>query len=326
MGAIETIQWDGAPGVVAWRYPNVELRHMSQLVVKEAQEAVLVKDGEFYGPVGPGRHPLETKNLPFLTRLASSRASNAAYAAEVWFVQKSIPLNAKWGTPDPVLVEDCKYRIALPVRAYGSYGFAVEDSCRFLARLLGRLPAFTEKTLGAHFKGVIITRAKDAIASVMSEDGTSILNIGTRLNEISAELGKTLSADFADYGVSLRLFMVNSISADESDPSVAQLRKALAKKAEMDIIGYSYAQERSFDALQTAAGNEGAAGSVMGAGIGIGLGAGVAAPIGAAMAGAGAAMAGAAATGAPGAKFCINCGAALPPGAKFCPGCGAKTV
>lgn len=321
MAMIDVLKWDAAPRVVAYRYPNCELNYKSQLIVTESQEAVLVKEGLFYGPIGPGRHTLETKNFPFLSKMVAALTTNrkTLYTAEVWFVQKSVPLDLKWGTSDPILVEDPKYHIALPLRAFGQYGIIVSDSCRFLARLMGRLPAFTEKTLSGYFKGVIVTRAKDVITSVMAQENCSLLQIGTKLNELSGLLEKRISEDLADYGVELRLFMVNSISTDDVDPSVVQLKKALAKKAEMDIIGYSYVQERSFDALQAAAGNEGNAAAVMGAGMGLGIGVGVGSPMGNAMA------AIAQNINPTGAKHCENCGSQLPSGAKFCPGCGAKT-
>lgn len=317
---IDVLKWDAAPRVFAYRYPDCQLSYKTQLIVSESQEAILVKEGLFYGPILPGRHALETKNLPFLTKMVSALATNrkTPYTAEVWFIQKSVPLDLKWGTSDPVLVEDPKYHIALPIRAFGQYGIKVSDSCRFLARLMGRLPAFTEKTLSGYFKGVVVTRVKDVIASVMTDENCSLLQIGTKLNAISSTLEKRISEDLADYGVELRLFMVNSISTDDADSSVIQLKKALAKKAEMDIIGYSYTQERSFDALQAAAGNEGNAGTMMGAGMGLGMGVGVGSPMGNAMA------AIAKNINPTGAKHCISCGAELPPEAKFCPGCGMK--
>lgn len=320
MAMIDVLKWDAAPRVLAYHYSDCELNYKSQLIVTESQEAVLVKEGQFYGPIGPGHHTLETKNFPFLTQMVSALVTNSKspYSAEIWFVAKSIPLDMKWGTTDPLLIEDPKYHIALPVRAFGRYGLRISDSCRFLARLMGRLPAFTEKTLGGYFRGVIVTRTKDVIATTMTGESCSLLQIGTKLNELSDVLQKRLTEDLADYGVELRLFTVNSISTDENDASVVQLRKALAKKAEMDIIGYSYAQERSFDALQTAAGNKGSAGALMGAGMGLGMGVGVGSPMGNAM------SAIAKNINPTGAKHCMNCGVELPTEAKFCPGCGTK--
>lgn len=320
MTTIDVLKWDPAPRVFAYRYPNCQLNYKSQLIVSEAQEAVLVKEGVYYGPIEPGRHTLETKNFPFLTKLATALVSDAKspYTAEIWFLQKSVPLDIKWGTPDPILIEDPKYHIALPIRAFGQYGMKVVDSCRFLAMLSGRMPAFTEKTLSHYFKGIIVTRAKNAIATVMGEGHCSLLNIGTKLDEISATLEKKISEDLAGYGLEMRLFTINSISTDENDPSVVQLKKALAKKAEMEIIGYSYAQERSFDTLQTAAGNEGSAGGTLGAGIGMGMGVGIGSPIGNAMA----SVAQNINTGR--ARYCSQCGAELPVNARFCPKCGAQ--
>lgn len=337
--AIDVLRWDAMPNVFAYHYPNCNLNTQSQLIVKESQEAVFQKEGLFYGPLLPGRHVLETKNIPFLTKFITSFTSGGRtpYSAEVWFVSKAVPLNVKWGTSDPILIEDPKYHIALPVRAFGQYGIAITDSCRFLARLVGRVPAFTEKVLASHFKGVIVTYAKETIAKEMIERNCSLLQIGTKLEVISKSLERRISEELAEYGVELRMFMVNSISTDENDPSVAQLRKALAKKAEMDIIGYTYAQERSFDTMQTAAGNEGAPGAVMGAGMGLGMGFGVGQPMGQAMG----QMAGnlnvggqqppaapqmppAAPVNPAGAKFCANCGFALMAGAKFCPQCGTR--
>jgi membrane protease subunit (stomatin/prohibitin family) len=58
-----------------------------------------------------------------------------------------------------------------------------------------------------------------------------------------------------EYGIKLINFFVNSISVPENDPGVKILKEALAKRAQMDIIGYSYQQERSFDTLEGAAKN-----------------------------------------------------------------------
>lgn len=320
MAIIDVLSWIQSPNVVAFRHPNSQLNTKTQLIVSEGQEAVFVKEGQFYGPLLPGRHTLETKNLPFLTKMMTTLVTSGGspFTAEVWFVQKTVPLDVKWGTSDPILLEDPKYHIALPVRAFGQYGFRIVDSCRFLAMLVGRVPAFTEKTLTQYFKGIIITQAKTAIASVMSTDQCSLLNIGTRLTAISAELEKSLTASLTEYGVEIKMFTVNSISTDANDPSVVQLKKALSKRAEMDILGYSYAQERSFNALEAAAGNQGSAGAAMGAVMGMGMGVGVAAPLGNAMA-----------TAAQNvtmsvARHCTNCGAQLQPNARFCGSCGTK--
>ena len=57
----------------------------------------------------------------------------------------------------------------------------------------------------------------------------------------------------AQYGVKLEQFNINSINLPEEDPAVKTLKAALAKKAEMEMVGFSQ-QEHSFDVLKTAEG------------------------------------------------------------------------
>ena len=53
---IDVLKWEAAPRVFAYRYPDCQLNYKTQLIVSESQEAVLVKEGLFYGPILPGRH------------------------------------------------------------------------------------------------------------------------------------------------------------------------------------------------------------------------------------------------------------------------------
>ena len=55
-------------------------------------------------------------------------------------------------------------------------------------------------------------------------------------------------------------------------PSVRKLREALDRRQEMDLLQYSYQQDRSFDALEKAAQDLGAGGGAAGLGVGTALG------------------------------------------------------
>lgn len=318
MKLLDVVKWDSAPNVFAFKYPEVVLNTKAQVIVAESQEAVLVKEGRFYGPLGPGRHVLDTKNYPFLSPLISATVteSSNAFTTDVWFVQKAIPLNIKWGTADPIQLEDPKYHIMLPVRAFGQYGIQIVNSQKFLGKLVGRLPVFVEKTLTEYFRGIIITAAKSCIGSYLVERDVSILQIASRLSEISESLQNKITSELENYGARAVSFTVNSISTDENDPAVSRLKDALAKKAEMNIIGYTYQQKRSFDTMETAAGNQGAGGSLMNAGMGLGMGVGIGAPMGNMM-------------GALGQNLqtvqtvtCSKCGRNIAVDSVFCPGCG----
>ncbi len=318
MAVVNVVKWDAAPGVLAWKFPSQELSTWTQLIVSESQEAILLKEGRIAGPFGSGRHVLSTANYPVLTSVLKLATGSTPFTAEVWFLQKAFKLDVKWGTSDAMQLEDPQYHIMLPVRAFGQYGIVVEDSAKFLLKLVGTLPAFVERTLVGYFRGIIVTSVKDMIAKYLVEKQVSILQISAHLNEISSSLEERISGELAEYGIRIVSFNVNSVSTDDRDPAVRKLKEALAAKAEMDIMGYSYQQKRAFDTMETAAGNSGGGSGVMNAGIGLGMGVGLGAPMSNMMS-----MIGRNLQPASPAVRCPGCGRTAPADSAFCPGCGA---
>ncbi|TFW34561.1 SPFH domain-containing protein [Massilia horti] len=281
MAIIDRVKWDGSPNLLAWKYPSQELSTWTQLIVNESQEAFVVRGGVYDGPFGAGRHTLSTENLPLLRELIGIPfGGTSPFSAEVWFVNKVTNLDIRWGTPDPIQLEDPRYKIMVPVRAFGQYGIRIEEAKRFLLKLVGTLPGFDTDTLSDYFRGVFITRIKTGIANAIVHNGQSVLEVSTQLDLLSDMLKNSLTPEVAEYGVSLSQFNIHSINVPEEDAAVKTLKAALAKRAEMGIVGYNYQQERSFDVMQTAAANEGSAGTLMGAGLGLGAGVGLAPAMG----------------------------------------------
>ena len=321
MAIAEVLKFTSDASVFAWKYPNSELSTWTQLIVAESQEAVLVKNGQIADVFGPGHYTLSTDNIPVLQKLINLPfGKKSPYSAEVWFINKSFALDIKWGTTTPIQVQDPKYGVFVPVRAFGAFGIQVEDSRRFLTKLVGTMPFFNANTMTDYFKGLYVTRVKDRISSCLVNSKISILEINSHLDEISGELAQQLRTEFSDYGIHVASFYVNDISVPENDPAVKQLKAALAQRAEMDILGYNYQQKRTFDTLNTAAGNSGTAGAVMGAGMGMGMGFGVGGAMGNAMSNMEPVM-----NTREEKKQCPACGETIGASLKFCPACGANT-
>lgn len=281
MNIIDRLKWEGNPNLLAWKFPSEELSTWSQLIVNESQEAFVVRDGVYDGPFGAGRHTLSTENIPLLGKLIGLPfGGKSPFAAEVWFVNKVVNLDIRWGTVDPIQLQDPKFGIMIPVRAFGQYGIRIADARKFLLKLVGALPSFDSHTLSEYFKGVFTTKIKTEIASAIANSGQSVLDISTKLELLSDTIKVALENEVAEYGVTLTQFNVNSINIPETDPAVQKLKAALAKRAEMGIVGFNYQQERSFDILQAAARNEGSAGSLLGAGLGAGMGVAMGTPMG----------------------------------------------
>ena len=322
MAIVDVLKFNSDASIFAWKYPNSELATWSQLIVNEAQEAILIKNGQIADVFGPGRYTLSTDNIPILQSIINLPfGKKSPFSAEVWFINRAFALDIKWGTTTPIQVQDPKYGVFVPMRAFGQFGIQIEDSRRFLTKLVGTMPFFNTKTLTDYFKGLYVTRVKDRLSSCLVKSKISILEINSHLDEISTELETQLRNEFAEYGIRVASFYVNDISVPENDPAVKQLKAALAKRAEMDILGYNYQQERTFDTLNTAAGNKGAAGTVMGAGMGVGMGFGIGGAMGSAVGNMGSVM-----STTEEKKNCPACGASIGASLKFCPECGTDTT
>ncbi len=321
MAIVDVLKFNSDASIFAWRYPNTELSTWTQLIVNESQEAVLVKNGQICDVFGPGHYKLTTDNIPVLQKFVNIPfGGKSPFSAEVWFINKAFALDIKWGTTTPIQVQDPKYGVFVPLRAFGQFGIQIEDSRRFLTKLVGTMNFFNKQTLSDYFRGLYVTRVKDRLSSCLVDSKISILEINSHLEEISFALSEQLQYEFSEFGINVHSFYINDISVPENDPAVKKLKEALAKKAEMDILGFNYQQERTFDTLNTAAGNQGAAGGVMGAGIGAGIGFGIGGAVGNAAGNMGSVLSTQGNT-----KECPSCRAKIAENLKFCPECGANT-
>ncbi len=321
MAVAKVVKYDGSPDIYAWKYPDTELGTWTQLIVNESQEAILFKGGQALDWFGPGRHTLETANIPLLSKLVNLPfKGKSPFTAEVWFVNKVNTLDVKWGTPTPIQLQDPKYNVFIPVRAHGQFGIRITDAKKFLKKLVGTLHTFTAKDMIRYFRGAYLTEVKDGISEYLIMKKISALEINAYISEISESLKGSIVPTFDDYGIELVNFYVNDISVPEDDSAVIKLKDALAKKAEMDIIGYSYTQERSFDTLEGAATNPGStSASVMGAGLGLGMGVGLGNNVGGAFGDIGKNI------NTKETKECPHCRERINTEYRFCPSCGKDT-
>ncbi len=350
MALLDVVQWNNAPGEVINRFAEGEIALGSQLIVKEGQEAIFFKNGQALDSFGPGRHTLSTGNIPILEKIINLPfGGKSPFPAEVYFVNKTEIPNLKWGTKQPMQLMDPIYNLPVPIRSFGSYSLRIVDVKSFLIMATGTWQAFSTDDIGTALREqVILTKVQDLVAEFMIKNEVTILKLPAYYDEISAAGKAKMLEDFNSFGVELVRFAVESINIPDDDENVKRLKKALADKAEMNIMGEDYKTKRTFDTMETAAGNEGMAGGMVGAGMGLGMGQNMGAMMGSVMGGVGAPQGGAQApqsacpscnTPNPaGAKFCSSCGkpmvvpqmacpscnANIPQGSKFCPSCGGN--
>lgn len=330
MKVFDVIKYEGGNNVLVWKFPGEDFSTLSQLIVHETQEAIFFKDGKALDLFRAGRYTLHSQNIPLIRRLVNLPFNGESpFHCEVFFINKVVSMDVRWGTDSPISIQDPKYKIILPINVQGQFAVQVADSRKFLMSLVGTIEQFDQNTLMSYFRGILMTNIKDYIVKQFTDRNLSFLEIQGNLKTISDGIGDIVVKEFDQYGIRLVNFNVIDISPSERDGSYTRLKQVLEKRAEMEVLGYNYQQERTYNILDSAAANEGISSEFIGAGMGLGMGVNIGNTIGGLMG-----------NMAPVTeekdekpkveqeerqkRICPKCHNPVPDGAKFCMVCGAK--
>jgi membrane protease subunit (stomatin/prohibitin family) len=348
MAVMDVIQFK--PAVTDWilfKSPITNFNKNSRLVVGPGQVAIFVYGGKIEGEYESGTHILNSANLPVVGKLASSLyGGEAVYQAEVYFFNKIVKLDWLWGIKDGIRIKDPIFNVIIQIQARGQMGLRLVNKQFFLTQIYG---AFSTNIVPYsktqdYFRGIINTKIKPIIMSYISQNKVSTLELALVYEEVAALAKDKLKDEFSTFGFELVNLSIETLEPRAED--LVKVNELLHKRAEFDIVGSdNYRTARSFDVLETAAGNEGE-GSLVGAGMGIGMGIG-AGKVASQLFGNIADQAttpkeivkiicpSCASHVALDSKFCPECGhkfsrscskcnSDVPPGSKFCPNCGEK--
>ena len=308
MPIIDVIKYEGDNHTFIWKYPSEDFNTGSQLIVHESQEAIFFLNGQALDSFGPGRHELETPNLPLLSGVTKIPTGGTdPFHSEVYFVNLIEQMGIPWGTNSKVQFMEPTYGFPLSIGASGEMALAVREPRKLLLKLVGTEALLSQDKLVNYFKAFLQTRIKAHLAKVIAEQKLSIFEMDAQLEELSDSLKGKLIPDFAQYGLELTQMLVTAIVRPEGDAVYERFRdlyfrqfadvreaqinqqvsvidqetearktvisaKAQAEKRQLE--GYTYQQERSFDVAEKVAQNE-AVGEYANMGIGLGVMAGI---------------------------------------------------
>lgn len=273
----DVIKNSGPGEFLIWLNPEEDFNTNSTLIVAESEEALFFNNGVIERVFSGGTYKLSTQNYPFISRLRNALTGGiSAFNCKVYFVRKAHSLELYWGTDTPIQVRDPRFHIATSVQARGSYSIQVEDSKKFLLKLVGNnVMAFTRDELNVYFRSAMMQKIKSAIAQVINSSNQEILGLNAQQEMIAEQLKPLIAPLLDDYGVRLVDFYVSSIDIPQDDPGRAQLEDAFAQRGVIDILGEEYTRVKGMQMLSDLANNPGAGGiAAAGAGMGMGMAAG----------------------------------------------------
>lgn len=241
----EVIKYEGDNSTFIWKHPSEDFNSLTQLIVHESQEAVFFMNGEALDLFGPGRHTLETQNIPKLGRLLNRTTNgDTPFHCEVYFINKTVQMGIKWGTDSKVRFLEPTYGVPLEIGASGELNLMVSDARKLLIKLVGtmngiawedRSGGFT-KSLSASFRPLISTAVKSNLSSVIKNNNMNILEIDENLGTLSEVLKKSMIPGFEEYGLTIPELYVTTIVLPENDPNFRRIRDLHAISLQQKMV------------------------------------------------------------------------------------------
>ena len=312
------IEWSDETGeAIVHRYPeqgSADIKFGSQLIVRENQAAIFVRDGKGLDVLGPGRHVLTTQNLPIITKVLSlPYGFKSPFRAEVYFINLKVFLNMRWGTKDPVAFRDAQLGL-VRLRAFGTFTMQVTQPLLFLNTVVGTQGKFGTADVEDYLREVIVSRLNDFLGETVH----TLFDLPQYYEEMAVAVKTRLTDDFRKYGLELVDFFINRITPPE------EVQKMIDEKSGMQAVGDldRFLQYKAAKALGDAA-QGGAIGSASSATLGAGVGAGMGMLIPGMLV---KALEGRSGSGASRAASCPACHGEVASDSRFCAHCGRQLV
>ncbi len=274
-GLASIIKYEGDNNTFIWKHPIENFNYGSQLIVHESQEAIFFKDGQALDLFGPGRYTLETQQLPLLEKVYQLPTdTEGTFHSEVYFINKTVQMAIKWGTPEKVRFIDPLTGTPLELGASGEMNIQVSNARKLLIKLVGTMKGVSweeeqglTKSLQASFRPLISSAVKTNLSVVIKNEAIDLLEIDEKLDIISESLRNKILPGFEEYGLTIPQFYVTNVVLPENDPNFKRIRELHTITLQSKIIQaeanvktaqaqgetqYRTAQEQSKAAIETA--------------------------------------------------------------------------
>jgi excisionase family DNA binding protein len=253
---------------IVHRFPEsgvADLRIGSQVIVRESQSVVFMRDGRALDVLGPGRHTIETANIPLLVDLIGKAfGDRTPFTAELFYVSMKEFADRKWGTPQPIIVRNPGMGLGVALlQGFGTYSFKVSDPQQFVTQIVGAQGYYRTSDIENRLRTMLLSRLQDLLGETTAEK--SVLDLIGLTDELSAGVRAKAQDDFKAIGLQLQSFYIGNLKPSEK--SAEELRA-------MGMLDMqTYTQLQAADAMRDAAQNpSGGAGLTAGIGAGMGIG------------------------------------------------------
>ncbi len=215
------------------------IRYGSSLRVKDGEVAVFVyrqKSGHMQDFIyGPYDDVIKTANFPVLTSIVGlAYGGESPFQAEIYFINLAGVIQINFGIPYFDVFDPRFLDFAVPTAVGGSITFNIADAQKFIKT--HRLIDFNLDDLKRQIKDAVTRRIKSEVMNVPNKHQIPVIQIESRLDDISDIIKPRIAEDLEDFGVTLKRLDISRIDIDKSSEGYNELRSITANLQKDNIF------------------------------------------------------------------------------------------
>ena len=226
---------DDAKSHIIYKHPDKTIPMKAQLTVEADELALFFKDGVFVNQLGPGRHTLDTSNIPFLGQLVDKFTGGNVFIAEVFFVNTREMSSIKFGGQIGK-IRDAQSGLLANLMVHGTFSAKVIDPAKLVIGLVG-LGKSEHNSFMGWFKQLVLKTIKDDIAELCVKKKWPLTDVtsGAYTEEIEVEALQGVRPHVESYGLEIMRFGNFHIAMGEKDEE--RLNKFYEKTSYINMAG-----------------------------------------------------------------------------------------
>jgi membrane protease subunit (stomatin/prohibitin family) len=213
--------------LIVYKHPDQNIPMYSQLTVDSDECAVFFKDGKVVGVLPPGRHTMQSQNIPFLNNIIHSFTGGNVFIAEVYFVKTAPVRSVPFGGPIGDMLDPLTGEQVIP-RIFGEFSLVVTDPVRFIVGYSGQAATGDNDFVLQWIKGLFMNGVKTTLGELCEVEGKSVLQCVALTNKL-AQAFVNKSPDLNDIGV--RILQMGQFNINFSEEDRQRLVEANAEIA-----------------------------------------------------------------------------------------------
>ncbi len=213
---------------IVFKHPDQTFPFWSQVTVDSDEVCMFFKDGRYIGALGPGRHTLQTQNIPFLNTLVDKFTGGDMFISELFFVTTRPLYSQGFGGPIGSM-RDPELDLRVEPRAYGTYSFRVLEPARFVMEFWGQKGSTDADSSKQWISDQLMMGLRSTLTRLIKSGEMTLMDLGTAGPDVARAIVRDCP-DMARIGVQvLEIAKLNLNLSPEDEARVDQFQDQIVQ-------------------------------------------------------------------------------------------------